>query len=316
MAISIPIIFTIGVIAFFKILSPESITLANFISYVSSLSTILMVLVVIFTTSLQLSAMKQQLKEMESARILQTQPLPFIKPLEKSHLEALNILRDVPKSETHLARRMFFYLEVENVGNGTAVAIDVAPKLTYTDEKGELVTEEDVWERIDSLKPNEKKEKDFMFREDRTWAHVRNFLSEDTQLSTIELTVFYKNIIGACFKEKLSFEVWFYEEDREKLKSCLKLFESAKIDYAEQIREINVLAERDAAAASRMIRNLDEELSKSEGREEIQFCAHPVVGSFHVTPISEEEYRKQLEGRGYGRLLGIARAEGSPFSLF
>ena len=304
MAISIPIIFTIGVVAFFRLLSPENVTLGNFISYASSLSTILMVLVVVYTTYLQLSAMKQQLEEMESARTLQTQPLPFITPLDKSYLEELRVMHDVPESQVDLIRRMFFYFEVENVGNGTAVAIDVIPKLIFTDEKGEIITEEPVWHRIDSLKQNEKSEEDFMFTEDVTCAHIRNFLSENRQLSTIELTVLYQNILGACFREKLSFQVWFYDDDEEKLKSCLKLYETAKIDYAQQLREANVLAKSDDMAVGKIIDKLSKELSKSEGCEDIEFFAYPVAGSFHVTPISEEEYRKELKDSTYSHLLG------------
>lgn len=76
-AISIPIIFTIGIIAFFNLFPKETLTLGNFISYTSSLATIIMVLVVIFTTNLQL-------KEMKSMRVLQNQHFPLISTLESA----------------------------------------------------------------------------------------------------------------------------------------------------------------------------------------------------------------------------------------
>ena len=309
MAVSIPIIFTVSVVAFYNFLPPESMTLGNLISYLSSLSTILMVLVVIFTTSMQLKAMK-------SATTLQNQPLPFIEPMDKSYLEAIAVFHDVPASETYPACRLFFHFNVENVGNGTAVAIDIVPRLIYTNASGKVTTEEAVCTRIDSLKQKEKIEEDIMFTQDRECAHARNFLSPDRPLSLIELTVYYKNILGACFKEKISFEVWFYEEDEDKLKSCIKLLDGAKIDYAREMQEINVLAERDEKRAIVLIAKLNKEVSKKEGCEDIQVVAHSVTGSFSVTSISEGKYRKELKGKGYGRLLGIEKSkEKVPFSL-
>src|SRR3972149_9009513 len=110
LGISIPIIFTFGVLAFFTLIPSESQTLTNFIGYTSSLATILMVLVVIVTTSLQL-------KEMQSSKLLQTQPFPAITPLAKSYIEEFSGFYDIPASKTVLERRLFFHFEVENMGN-------------------------------------------------------------------------------------------------------------------------------------------------------------------------------------------------------
>jgi hypothetical protein len=48
---TIPVIFAVGIVAFFALIPPESLTLNNFIAYMSSLSTAVMVLVYIITTS-------------------------------------------------------------------------------------------------------------------------------------------------------------------------------------------------------------------------------------------------------------------------
>ena len=132
--------------------------------------------------------------------------------------------------------------------------MDIIPKLNYVNKSGKIVELRAVAERIDSLKPDQKEKIDFMFtggssgvpEEDRSIDHeciMKNFLDKHKS-SFIELTVLYKNALGACFKEKSSFDIWFFEGDEEKIKSCLKLLGNAKIDFAEDIRKIDTLLER------------------------------------------------------------------------
>ena len=106
--LTIPLIFTIGILVFFKILPQEIVTISNFISYTSSLATLLMVLIVIFTT-------QQQLNEMKNTRILQTQPLPFITPSKESHLERPTFFYDYPISKAELLCRIFVLFEIQNL---------------------------------------------------------------------------------------------------------------------------------------------------------------------------------------------------------
>ncbi|MFC1507583.1 hypothetical protein ACFLQ6_11050, partial [Thermoproteota archaeon] len=79
MIYSIPSIFILGIIAFFVLIPSGSITVNIFISYVASLSTVIMVLVYIFTTSRQLGVMRHQLDEIQYSRNVQVQPLIDIK---------------------------------------------------------------------------------------------------------------------------------------------------------------------------------------------------------------------------------------------
>lgn len=304
LGISIPIIFTLGFIAFVYLIPAEYQTLDNFISYTSSLSTILMVLVVIVTTSLQL-------KEMQSTKLLQTQPFPTVTPLDKSRIEKLTFFYSYPESKTLLYRRLFFFFSVENIGNAPIVALDIIPKLRFVDDEGKTRTVEEAWERIDSLKPDEKREVDVMFREHGgTKPSAADYIlkrsisderpcEKPLRPSSIELTILYKNVIGANFKQRMLFDIYFYGEDMEIIKSCLKLSETAKIDFAETIKTLDSLMKRDEDKGNEMINELNEDLSAKSGCKGINFAAVSRRGAFSVNPISEKEYQEHLQTRTY-----------------
>lgn len=309
---TIPAIFTIGVVAFLIFLPSESRTLGNFISYTSSLATILMVLVVIITTSLQL-------REMTNARLLQTQPFPTIKPSMKSHLEKLRFFYNVPGLKTVLERRLAFYFEVENIGNGPIVAFDIVPRLIYTGEKGKALSIDPLWKRIDSLRENEKKELFVIFvptnEPEMADCIIQRFVSkeltcgESPTSSFIELTILYKNVLGASFKQKTHFDIFLYREDREKLKTCLKLLKTTRIDYSEKIRTSDSLHKTDQGKARAFLRDLNSELSTKEGYERIYFQAVARDEMFSIKTISESEYQKEMKDRGYGRTIMVTKDE-------
>lgn len=120
MVISIPIIFVAGMVSFFVLLPPELITLVNFVAYVSSLSTIVMVLVYVFTTSLQLRAMQSQLNEMQYSRDAQVQPLLYFDKLKMS-VKAPRFCLDPETKKAGFVDRVDFDFSVSNIGNGCAL---------------------------------------------------------------------------------------------------------------------------------------------------------------------------------------------------
>jgi hypothetical protein len=267
-----------------------------------------MVIVVVFTT-------QQQVNEMQNTRILQTQPLPIVKSSKKSYLEKLDVFYSPVPPQIVLENRVLFYAELENIGSGSAVAMDVIPQLKYYDENGKLVTIESVCERLDSLKPEQKEEVCFLFTggsqkviEEKSKCILKNFLDGNYK-SEIGLTLLYKNALGACFKEEISFEIWFYEEDREKIKSCLKLLETAKIDFAEDLRQAGEFESLKRGDEANVLREkMSAELSKKPECTNIEFSPEATTGSFSVSPISENEYQKRVKKSvSYGHLLGVSR---------
>lgn len=301
-AISIPVIFTIGIIAFFQLFPKETITLENFISYTSSLAAIIMVLVVIFTTNLQL-------KEMKSMRVFQNQPFPLISTLKKSHLEAPRYFYSPPENKTKLLSRIFFFFEIENIGDSPAIAIDVIVKLHYYDEDGKMVFKQPVTERINSLKKDEKKEVDFMVTGNNVGKNVMKTFFLSDRMQNLEVIAFYKNVLGACFMEKNAFEIWFYKDDENSAKSCLKLFETEEIDHKEEMHEITRLKQTQSEKASELLNNLNVELSKKEGCKGIYLVLNPISQEFSISVISDRYYREIVKDLYYGRLVGVKKPQ-------
>lgn len=299
LGLSIPIIFTSGILAFIFLFPSELQTLGNFISYTSSLSTILMVLVVIVTTSIQT-------KEMQNGRMLQDQPFPSVTPSDESHIEDLRLFYSPPRKATMLSRRLYFYFAIENIGNGPAVVVDIAPKLVLEDKKGKIVTVEPVWESINSLKQNEKKQIDIMFvrdpnaKEDFIECMMREFLTDPipcegrSSTCAINLEIYYKNVLGASFTENSAFSISFDKEDEEAIRSSLKLFETAKIDHAKDMERINLLMKTDEEEAQKLINRINGDLSKKEGATKIQFNVKPIASVFSVKTITEKKYQKAM----------------------
>lgn len=301
MAAIIPIVFAVGIIAFFGLLPPELITLSNFISYVASLSTIILVLVYILTTSRQLSTMRSQLTEMQYSRNVQVQPLMSLEKA-KTNFELpryyTSPLTEFKKMD--LLCRIHFSTIVSNIGNGPAVAVDFIPKLVTAKRglHGAIGTTlvETFGRRVEciSLKEGDSKKINFMFIDEKHKV-AENLLS--AYLIALELVMVYKNAIGMAFKQQMAF--WINlpsEKELETLKLCLKSIRTADIDFKEQIKEFETLKEhgRDKEA-TRILRKVNAELKKRlKGQHEIDLSTGIATGSFSVGPISQSEYERIL----------------------
>lgn len=281
---------------------PDALTLSNILAFTSSLSTVVMVIIVIATNSLQR-------KEMAMTRILQNQPFPLILPSDSSYIEPLKMWFDVPKNTVSINSRIFFSFSIENIGNGPAIGVDIFAGLSYVDQKGEVVKLDPINESIGSMKQNEKRTEEIMFKPQTisqpTMAEciLKNHLStgipcierETLRPSFLTLTVFYKNILGATFKEKAHFVIRFNEDDSERIKSCLKLLQTARIDYGKDLSKISSIMKNTPLEAVEIVSRINEEISKKKGCTKIDFEADPINEIFSIRSISEKEYKKTRE---------------------
>jgi hypothetical protein len=300
MAAIIPIIFAVGIGAFFGLFPPGSINLSNFIGYMASLSTVIMVLVYIFTTSRQLSAMRGQLTEMQYSRNVQVQPLLFLEKAKSNfELPRYYIGPKTKFKKMELLCRIHFINIVSNIGNGPAVAVDFIPKLRLglrgaMDTATTLI--ETFGERIEciSLKEGDSVEPHFMFQDEKH--QVAEALLRHYQV-VLNLVVVYKNALGMAFKQQIAF--WINippTKELETLELCLKSIRTADIDFAEQVKKFESLMnyERDANAMI-ILNDVNAELKKRLGdKTEIDLSTEVVSGSFSVSPISQLEYEKIL----------------------
>lgn len=298
MITSIPIIFTIGIFAFFIFLPQELITITNFIGYASSLSTVIMVLVYLFTNSQQLRIMKIQLKEMEMTRNSQIQPLPY---LEEPHAKMdliRNYIDPTKPDEMFLMSRFFFQFTVKNLGNGPAVSVDFIPKLytnqIFSNEESKFLIDT-IGERIEciSLREGDSKKISFFFW-DKNHSVIESLLRRYMIGPTLlKCTIVFKNSLGMAFKEEIGFVLNTQsDEDYEQIKTSVKTSKTIDIDFGDRMKKYNELKlQGHEIKADQIFSEIRDELNKKfSGKEKIKLSINIKLGSFSVNPISEKEY--------------------------
>lgn len=297
-AVIIPIIFLIGVVAFFVMFPRELVNLGNFVGYMSGLSTVIMVLVYVFTTSRQLGTMRSQLEEMKMSRSLQTQPLPFPTP-QKAYIEAPNFWIGPPDWKMDILYRIFIELAIQNIGNGPVVAINFIPEIFFEDKNGKVARLETAWTPIDSLREGATGKVEFMFVDNNS-VMINNALYSTPYSATMRLITLYKNVLGGSFKSDATYLLLFSDADKEKLKACLKIMKTSKIDYAEEIERHEALRKQSGKDKSNnLYEKIHTEFPKKSGIENIPFSVELWEGSFSVTPLTDKEYRNELRSRGH-----------------
>jgi len=282
----VPLLFVIGIFVFFIFIPIELRNLTNFIGYMSSLSTVIMVIVYISTNSRQLITMNQQLSEMTFTRNVQYQPILSI--------ETTRIKIDAPKyysgprsnfKKAHFFCRLFFDIEIQNIGNGPALSLIFLPKLKSIENKDLLET----WgRRIDyiSLKEGDKKVVPFLFFDEEH--NICEHLLEKKSIK-LDLIIVYKNSLGLPFKEKMIFNIYPNDVDgKENIKSCIKIIKTSDLDYGDRIKEHEKLRENEEE--STILRDINKEITEKLGFEELVVSSHAIVGSFIFESSTEEEY--------------------------
>jgi hypothetical protein len=298
--LSIPLVFSIGITAFWLLVPSASQSLSTFIGYMSSLSTIIMVLIVVASNSLQR-------EEMKNSRILQNQPLPSVSVSGISSLSKLTFSIDFPAKKACLERSLNYSLSMENIGNGPAVAIEVFPELTYFNEKKESLTIGYGKIKFALIKPGEKVElKGWFLNEtgsfnDLSEGIMRPSLSTEPlcygtapRFSIIKLTIFFRNLLGATFREIAYFHVDISEESMPKVKDCLKAQKAMAIEHQENLNQLTNIVKTDPEKARELTKQLNAKLKDLDGCGEIELELESNYNNFSVTQRTEKDYKKMI----------------------
>ena len=236
--LSIVIIFTVGTLVFFLWLPIEMITISNFIAYTSSLSTVIMVIIYLFTYYQQLNVMQNQLKEMKFSRNVEIQPLPYLEePKGEMSLSRFFQIYETDFKKIGLMCRFFSEFEVTNIGNGPAVTIDFIPKFyeKIPNNQGDSPLIESMGKRIECISLREGDSQKISFLSfDPDVKVVEKLLQKHVVLLFVKIV--YKNSLGMAFKENVGFWVSVAREHEDKIKSCLKINKTAEIDFGKKVR--------------------------------------------------------------------------------
>jgi hypothetical protein len=296
----VPFIFVIGIVLFFILLPEELLTLTNFIGYMSSLSTTVMVLVYVVTTSRQLNTMSNQLKEMQYSRSVQVQPLPYLETRHASfELPRYYVGPSTDFKKMELRSYVKASFAILNHGNGPAIIVDFIAHLVSgpRGKKGEILDKDTVTPHVDCvpLKTRNPQEIDFELDDSSDGQHIVEALIKDHRIA-ISFIIIYKNALGKPFRENVAF--WLNvksEKDFEMLKSSLKLIRTVGIDFAAQLQKYEKLAiagREDERIA--VLEETNKKINDMFGVSKIDLEAEIAPSTFDVRSISEEEYQGLL----------------------
>jgi len=300
---SIPLIIIVGLYLFYYFTPLEMHTFPTIIGYISSLSSVIMVLVYLLTNSRQLEIMNKQLDEMQSSRNLQYQPLIILDDCEVQ-LQAPRYYSG-PKTEfkkMELITRLFFRGSVANIGNSPAISIVFIPKISRITENEVLI--KSIGRRVEclSLKEDVSEVISFPFLDyDNV---IIEYLLERTHF-TMESSILYKNALGQPFKQNIAYNIGLWEpgpdkleqieKGREFVKSSIKIIKTIEIDYGDKIEDYETLTKiNKREEASEIIKELNEKIISKIGGDEINMFIDIVTGSFKVLAITESEYQNEL----------------------
>jgi hypothetical protein len=209
---------------------------------------------------------------------------------------------------------------VENVGNAPVVALDISPKFIFQ-TKERQIAKQALWEHIEVLKVGDVKKLNIMIASaedsplDLCLAILESAISADAPCESsesiacrafLEVVLLYRNVLGACFKQNLFLDIFFFGEDEEKIESYLKLCKTTSIDKAEDLKEIDKLLKAGLSVLDNL-EKLNEEISKYEANNEIEFRLLLRQGEFSIKSISEKEYLEELKKRKYPLTVGVER---------
>jgi hypothetical protein len=288
---SIPLLFVVGIIGFF-ILIPYNNYIFDFVVYMSSLSTVIMVLVYLFSTSQQLDTMRLQLDEMKFTRKSQHQPLlSFSKCNYDLDLPKFYVGPDSKFKIMQLITRLFFRTSVMNIGNGPSISITFIPKLLSINKN---VLVESIGDTIEclSLKEGDSEQMSFLFLD------YENILLNELLINhsiIMDVTIVYKNSLGLSFKQKMQFMIMVNSKDEmELIKSGVKLIKTADIDYTKRIKQFNVYKEKDKDKEAEIIFDeINKELDTYYSVKSIKNNSTILPGSFTIITITDEEYNQE-----------------------
>jgi hypothetical protein len=220
-AVLIPLIYIIGIIVFICLMPSQLLNVSNFIAYMASLSTIVMVLVYLFTASRQLYAMNKQLGEMEFSRKVQSRPLMSLEnPRADFDLPQYYTGPSSNFSKISLLCRLDFKANLVNIGNESAIAAALIPKIVSQDN---VTLIEAFGEQVGciSLKEGGSQEMDFFFLDANN--KIIETILKDYNI-TLKVVIVFRNILGTMFKQNMDFSITTDMTVQQKniLKSCLK----------------------------------------------------------------------------------------------
>lgn len=288
--ISICGIIIVGSLAYFMLI-PSTEPITTFITYLSSLSTICLVIIYIFTDTRQLQIMRRQLDEMEFSRNVQYHPLISMGSYKcKLDLPQFYSGPEEDFKVMELLSRFHFVCTSENIGNSPAINLISIPELRSVQNdilvNGFVSTVEYL-----SLKDGDTGDVHFFFLDPEH--KILQSLYTDYEVIFNIITV-YKNTLNMSFKQSIAYRARANRDTYEDIIKSIRLLKTVDMDYDDDVVKYNRFAESgDRNSAREIMRAVNTEI-KGKTSEEAELDIHIESGTFRVDTISDEEYTTVL----------------------
>lgn len=280
----------------------------DFITYIAGLSSFfvaLLTVVYVYTTNEQLKMMNKQLKQMEKEQKQQQQPFPHISKVELE-IEKPRFFYTPPANEYSCQSRYRIIANIDNLTSEPAVLLDVVATIDIP-QGDNLIVLDTTTKRINVLskKYNEKVEVDFLFSGDekaKLFEALRN--KKASEFPRLNICIYYRNLVGGCFKQKNSF--YILPEELDVINNWHIIINSFEVEYYEKLKKLRNLEKGD-----KLRENLFEEIKQDiikrlEDDSTIKLETMAISIAFSIDFLAEKEYVNEIDKiNNYSRFIGF-----------
>ncbi len=130
-------------------------------------------------------------------------------------------------------------------------------------------------------------------------------------LPTLEISVYYKNVLNGYFKALYEYRIYPFDEDDNTMKKWLRNIKMFNVDFSDGIKRYNSLQKINPKDADIIFNEIKSKFEKDVQGSNLEMDLHLIPGSFYVKPISDKEYLSEIDTKSiwYGTYLGIEKKD-------
>lgn len=280
----------------------------DFITYVAGLSSFfvaLLTVVYVYTTNEQLKMMNKQLIQMEKEQKQQQQPFPYINKVELE-IEKPRFFYTPPEDEYSCQSRYCIIANIGNLASEPAVLLDVVATIDIPQDNN-IVVLDSTTKRIDVLSKeyNDKIEVNFLFSGDekaKLFEALRN--KRASEFPRLNICIYYRNLVGGCFKQKNSFYV--LPEELDVINNWHIIVNSFEVEYYERLKKLRSLEKGNILRKNLFDEIKQDIIKRLEDDSIIKLETLAISKAFSIVYLNEKEYASEIDKiNHYGRFIGF-----------
>lgn len=269
-----------------------SIILSNLASYLSGFSTV----GILILTSFYVFYTNKQIKVLQKQHQLSIQPLPTIE-IKDAKIMKPRLVHDIHHgSEISLKIELVIKYKIKNLGNGTAIMIDIFFDFIgkkYKEKKSDIYAH-----RINTLESgaeiviSESLEDDkcLMLKILNTSGGVCPVNSAFNIL--VSSNILYRNALYSSFLTSIDHLIAIDEANQKKISDWLSIISSYKAKFSEDIAKYEATLPRNKEEAFKIFCSLEDKISSKFKEDGVKVKLLPFEPSFDIAYLNENEANK------------------------